>query len=165
MAKTIEKAMLGLLMVFVIGMGSLLVSAAVTNKSPTGFLSSIQVADSGDGTTLQISEAEESAQLAPLAKITKEEAIAAAMTYSTGTVIDAELDNEDGNLVYSIEMDYNQNVFDVKVDAGNGVVLKIETDDVNDMEENDGAETEQGSDFEQDGIDHQFEGDEGDHED
>ena len=167
MVKTMEKALFGVLMVLILGIGSVFVSAAATNTNPMDWVSSIRVADSGNDNTPGISEAEESAQLAPLAKITQDEAISAAMNSRSGNYIAAELDNENGNVVYSIEMDNNGEIFDVKVDAGTGKVLKVESDNEDGPEEKEGAETEseEDSDFEQDGIDHQFEGDEGDHED
>jgi len=167
MAKTMEKAIFGLLMVFVLGIGSVLVSAAVTNTNPVDYISSIRIADSGNDNTPGISEVVESAQLAPLAKITQDEAIGAAMSSTSGNYLAAELDNENGNVVYSIEMDNNGKVFDVKVDAGTGKVLKVESGTEDGPKENEGieSESEKNSDFEQDGINHEFEGDEGDHED
>ncbi len=159
MARAIEKAIFGVLMVLVLGIGSVLVSAAVTNKNPVDLVSSIRVADPGDYGLQGISETEETAQLASLARITQEEAIITALSSTQGTFIAAELDNEDGNVVYSVEVEADGNVFDVKVDAGTGAVLKIEADN------EDGPDEQEGSDAEQDGIDHQYEGDEGDHED
>jgi uncharacterized membrane protein YkoI len=172
MARTMEKVILGLLMVFVLGVGSVLVSAAVTNKSPMEFISSIRVADTGDDGALEVSEAEESAQLAPLAEITAEQAKAIALsavdTNKVGEVTDVALENEDGNVVYAVEFAKAGVETDVKIDAGNGKVLLIE-DDLTEADQ-DGPESElenneKGSDFEQDGVDHEFEGDEGDHED
>lgn len=83
----------------------------------------------------------------------------------TGTVNKVELDNENGNVIYSVEITNSKETFDVKVDAGNGKVLKVESGAEDGSEVKNSPETEKGSDFEQDGIDHQFEGDEGDHED
>ena len=46
-----------------------------------------------------------------------------------GKVIKAELENEDGYLVYGVEYARaDRQISGVKVDAGNGKVLKIETD-------------------------------------
>jgi len=72
-----------------------------------------------------MSEADEAAALAGQAKITVEEASAAALAANPGaTVVKAELDNENGALVYSVEL---SNGADVKVDAGNGAILHTET--------------------------------------
>ena len=172
MVRTMEKAIFGLLMVFVLGIGSVLVTAAVTNKNPMDFISSIRVADSGDDNTPEVSEAEESEQLAPLAKITAEQAkviaLSAVNTNDVGEVTDVKIENVDGNVVYAVEFTKAGVEIDVKIDAGNGKVLKIENDndesDVEDSLESELEENKKGSDFEQDGIDHEFEGEE-EHED
>jgi uncharacterized membrane protein YkoI len=70
-----------------------------------------------------MSEADESAALAPLATITPEQASAAAQADVPGDVQKVELDNENGSLVYSVEIGGK----DVKVDAGNGAVLHVES--------------------------------------
>jgi len=68
-----------------------------------------------------VSEADEAAALAGLATITPEQAKDAVLAANPGaTVVKVELDNENGALVYSVELD---NGADVKVDAGNGAVL------------------------------------------
>jgi uncharacterized membrane protein YkoI len=68
-----------------------------------------------------VSEADESAALAGLATITPEQAKAAALQANPGaTVVKVELDNENGALVYSVELSDGA---DVKVDAGNATVL------------------------------------------
>lgn len=56
--------------------------------------------------------------------ITAEEAQAAALTAYSGTIVQTELDDEDGQLVYSVEFDGG---VDVKVDAMTGEVLGTET--------------------------------------
>lgn len=73
-------------------------------------------------------EAGESAQLAALARISADQARAAALARIPGTVEEVELENEDGNLVYSVEVRKDGSEVDVKVDAGNGKVLHAEAD-------------------------------------
>ncbi len=74
-----------------------------------------------------MSDADEAAALQGMAAITAEEAKAAAAGASAGaTPAAVELDNENGALVYSVEM---SNGLEVKVDAGSGQVLHIEQDD------------------------------------
>jgi uncharacterized membrane protein YkoI len=69
----------------------------------------------------------EATQLASLAKIDLTQAMSAALSQVPGTVLNAALDNEDGNLVYSVEIITGPNeVKDVKVDAGNGTVLHVD---------------------------------------
>jgi len=71
-----------------------------------------------------MSEADEAAALQAKAIITSAEAEAAALTANPGTtVVKTELDNENGVLVYSVEL---SNGMDVKVDAGNGEILHTE---------------------------------------
>jgi uncharacterized membrane protein YkoI len=73
-----------------------------------------------------MSETDEAAALQGMATITAEEAKAAAAGANAGaTPVTVELDNENGALVYSVEM---SNGLDVKVDAGNGQVVHIEQD-------------------------------------
>ena len=68
-----------------------------------------------------MSEADEAAALQGKATISAADAEAAALAANPGaTVVKTELDNENGALVYSVELD---NGSDVKVDAGNGAIL------------------------------------------
>jgi len=79
-----------------------------------------------DGTQYDgMSEADEAAALAGVATITPEQAKAAALQAHPGTtVLKVELDNENGALVYGVEL---SNGMDVKVDAGNGAVLYVDS--------------------------------------
>ena len=71
-----------------------------------------------------MSEADEAATLQSKATITAKDAEAAALAANPGTtVVKTELDNENGALVYSVEL---SNGMDVKVDAGNGKILHTE---------------------------------------
>ena len=72
-----------------------------------------------------LSEADEATALGSLATITADQAKAAALQAHPGTTaLKVELDNENGALVYSVELD---NGMDVKVDAGNGAVLYVDS--------------------------------------
>ena len=94
---------------------------AATTSSPS-YQSSITVGDTGDG------EHAEAARYMELAKIDAGKAMAAAQTRVPGKVLSAALDNENGNLVYSVVITPTAGgpAQDVKVDAGNGVVLDID---------------------------------------
>jgi len=97
-----------------------------------------------------MSEAEEAAALQGQAIITAADAEAAALAANPGaTVVKSELDNENGVLVYSIELD---NGLDVKVDAGDGAVLHTEQAGNDDAEMDEAGETE-GSESEEAGAD------------
>jgi uncharacterized membrane protein YkoI len=64
-----------------------------------------------------------------LTKIDAARAMAAAQTRVPGKVLSAALDNENGNLVYSVVITpaSGGSAQDVKVDAGNGSVLHVDT--------------------------------------
>lgn len=96
-----------------------------SQDQPT-FISSIQVPPGNHGQT----KAERATYLASLAKITPEQAKAAALAQFPGaTVQKVELDNENGSLVYSVQLtDTAGKSTDVKVDAGNAKVLATEAD-------------------------------------
>lgn len=76
------------------------------------------------------SEQDEAKVLAGLAKTTADQAKAAALAQFPGaTVNKVELENENGNVVYSVQLtDKSGQGQDVKVDAGNGKVLAVEAD-------------------------------------
>lgn len=78
----------------------------------------------------EISEEQENAGLAAKAKITKEDAVKAAeAAYPDHTAKQAGIENENGCLVYEVEMsDQTGKALEVKVDAGNAKVLAAESD-------------------------------------
>jgi uncharacterized membrane protein YkoI len=73
-------------------------------------------------------EGGESERLKSLARITPEQAQASALAQVPGTVKKVEIENEDGNVVYGVEIKTANGESDVKVDAGDGRVLHIEQD-------------------------------------
>jgi uncharacterized membrane protein YkoI len=73
------------------------------------------------------SEADEAKALQGLAKVTADQAKAAALAqYPGATVSSVQLENENGSVVYSVELTHSGKAFDVKVDAGNAKVLHSE---------------------------------------
>lgn len=114
-------------------------SAAEADKTQEpAYTSSVTVAD-----TESASEADESAALAGLATITADEARDAALAAVPGTAGEVELENENGNVVYGVEItDASGASHDVKVDAGNGTVLAQEADDADDADESDEGDDE-----------------------
>ena len=160
----INKIFMSTLLLFVVLGGSVFAVSKANNTNPIDYISSITTTNNNDDSikeTVQ-SEKTEAKELEKLAKITSDEAKIAALAKVNGEVKEIELDNENGNVVYSVEILSAGITVDVKVDAGNGKVLKVETD--NESEDNE-KDTEKEDGNETDGIDHQFEGDEGDHED
>ncbi|KAB2333072.1 hypothetical protein F7731_16140 [Cytobacillus depressus] len=87
----------------------------------------------------EISDKEEQKQLEKQATITAKESESIALKEVKGQVTDTELEDEDGVVVYSVEIKGDQSQkYDVKIDAKTGKVLKVEKDDEkDDGEEND----------------------------
>lgn len=78
------------------------------------------------------------ARYAELAKISMDSAVKEALNVVSGKVIKVELENENGYLVYGVEIvKADKQIADVKVDAGNGKILKIDLDhkDKNELHE------------------------------
>ncbi|CAB3806163.1 PepSY domain-containing protein [Pararobbsia alpina] len=102
-------------------LGSAYAAGDGTTQSPA-YQSSIKVPDQRNG------ERREAAKLATLAKIDATRATSAALAQVPGTLRRVALDNENGNLVYSVEIKTASNAIkDVKVDAGNGAVVHVDT--------------------------------------
>ena len=85
----------------------------------------------------------DAAELSRMAKIPMESAIITALQKVPGSAMRAELENENGQLVYTIEVAATDHqTMDVMVDADNGLILKVDQDQQDkewkDMEENDG---------------------------
>jgi len=71
---------------------------------------------------------ENEAGFAGMAKISFDSAVKAALQAVPGKVLKAELENENGYLVYGVEIvKADRQIADVKVDAGDGKVLKVES--------------------------------------
>src|SRR4051794_6817283 len=79
------------------------------------------------GTIALPSEGDQNARYASMAKITFQQAVDAALSRQSGKLIKAELQDEDGFLVYNVEVVTPDNKrCEVKVDAGNGSVLRVD---------------------------------------
>lgn len=89
------------------------------------YTASIRVTEPQDAVETRQGENEQSeaASLQKLAKITPDAAKAAALKAVPGQVTGVALDNENGNLVYSVNIKTATGTVDVKVDAGSGRVL------------------------------------------
>jgi uncharacterized membrane protein YkoI len=112
----------GMVMAGLIALGGTFASAQQAN--PAG---SIQIKN------------EEEAGFAGMAKISMDSAINAALKEVQGKALKAELENENGSLVYGVEIaKTDHQLFDVKVDAGDGKILKVE----NDQKDKEGHERE-----------------------
>jgi uncharacterized membrane protein YkoI len=74
-----------------------------------------------------------------LAKVTSDRAVAKALDAVKGKVLKTELENENGFLVYGVEVvTADKAIVDVKVDAGSGKVLAMDQDKADDEEHESG---------------------------
>jgi uncharacterized membrane protein YkoI len=80
--------------------------------------------------TIQLQqEGEQQATYLGLAKITLQQATTIASNAQSGTISKAELQNEDGFLVYNVVVvSQDKKIHELKVDAGNGSILRIDVD-------------------------------------
>ena len=111
----------------------------------TGKIVKVEVDDEENGkeNDEEENDTQTQAELAKQAKITEEQATKTALEKVPGTVNEVELEDENGTIVYGIEVvstDGTQQ--DVKVDAQTGKIVKVEADDDENGEENDEAEND-----------------------
>jgi hypothetical protein len=78
---------------------------------------------------------ESQAEFAKYAKVAQQEAEAAALAALPGKVVKAKLDDEDGYLVWQIDVKHATGVTEVAVDAGNAKILAMEAEDDDDHED------------------------------
>jgi uncharacterized membrane protein YkoI len=111
--------------------GSLTLGGALaqTNPSPSSQPAAPAATEAGKQYEAA-NEANDAAALASQAKVTANQAKAAALARFPGaTVGQVELDDEDGVVVYSVELtDSTGKGQDVKVDATSGTVLQVQAD-------------------------------------
>lgn len=119
-------------------------AAAIVGGGVAGsLLNSSAFASNNDSNSnkVEVTDKHEQQQLEKEATITKDEAISAALKEVAGKAADTELEDEDGTVVYGVEVTDDQGKKqDVKVDAKTGKVLKVEADD---EEENEKGEKEE----------------------
>ena len=109
-----------------IGMGALgAATGTVAAAQEPAYQSSIKVGAQKD----RGGERDEAGRYADLAKLDASQAISAAQARVPGKVVRVVLENENGNLVYSVAVKPNGTadaaVQEVQVDAGNGAVLHV----------------------------------------
>jgi len=97
-----------------------------TEVHEPAFTGSVQAPAKDDS----LSDADEAKQLEPLATISVDDAATAATKAVPGNVGEVELENENGSVVYSVEITDAAGVqTEVTVDAGDGTVLSQQADD------------------------------------
>lgn len=110
-----------------LALGAALTGAAV-GLAPETPAPSALAADCGplEGT---IAVADDARVTADMARVSEDDARAAALGAVSGaSVTDIDLDEEDGFLVYEVDLVRDQTEFDVLVDAGSGQILCTEQD-------------------------------------
>ena len=96
------------------------------------------VAESGDtgirGETIRL-ERQSEADYPARTTLTFDQAVEHALERVRGTLLKVELENEDGFLVYSVEVvGADRSITEVMVDAGSGKILAMEPDETDDDE-------------------------------
>ena len=119
----------------VIGSGTLVIAIAFAGVS---------MADSDDSEihngTIRV-ERQSEAEFPSMAKISMGQAIQKALASVQGRVLKTELEDENGFLVYGVEVaTADKTIVDVKVDAGSGKVLAMERDKADDEDHDSGEE-------------------------
>ena len=103
------------------------------DPSYTGSVAAPAESEQADGQETGGSEADEQSALQALATVTPSHAEQAALAAVPGTVAETDLDNENGWVVYSVEVNGRDGtVTEVTVDAGNGAVLARQAQDASD---------------------------------
>lgn len=88
-------------------------------------------------------EQQSEAEFPSIAKISMDKAVQQALASVHGRVLKAELEDENGFLVYGVEVvTADKTIVDVKVDAGSGKVLAMERDKADDEDHNSGEDNE-----------------------
>ncbi len=79
-------------------------------------------------------------ELARYAKVTQQQAEAAALAVMPGQAVKTKLDDEDGYLVWQIDVKHARGTTEIAVDAGNAKVLAAESEENDDHEHEDSNE-------------------------
>jgi hypothetical protein len=77
---------------------------------------------------------ETQAEFAKFATVSQQQAEAAALAVQPGTVVKSKLDDEDGYLVWQVDVKHAKGTTEIAVDAGNAKVLAAEAEEDDDNE-------------------------------
>ena len=107
-------------------------SAQTTNGNQTGCNAKVEDENDAD----DANEKTNQSKYAKEAKITMAEARAIALKKVPGTILEEDLEKEDGRLQYAFDVcSENNQIFDVEIDAKTGEALKAELDDKKDNDD------------------------------
>ncbi|MHB8915429.1 MAG: PepSY domain-containing protein [Thiobacillus sp.] len=110
--------------------------AAIAANKASGY----KLPDEVKSASIKVPENTESqADFAKLARVSQREAEAAALAVQPGQVVQAKLDDEEGYLVWQIDVKHGKGTTEIAVDAGNSKVLAAEAEE-DDGNERDGHE-------------------------
>lgn len=125
------KALLAMLFSLMLVCGLATITDAQTNPDNNQKSTDKQKDDDGE-------DEEVSAEERKNVKVSAEQARRTALERVAGTVIEEELEKENGRIVYSFEIrDKDKKVFDVEVDAETGAIVNVEEEDEDDEDEDD----------------------------
>lgn len=143
-SKRTKRALVIAVPVVALSVGGTAVAFAATG-TPAPFTSAHESDHAGQDPTYQSSirtpdkdyatDQAEQAALAKLATVTPDQAKRAAVAAVPGTATTVELSNENGNVVYTVEVTTAKGPVEAAVDAGNGKVLAREAQDPNEAAE------------------------------
>lgn len=107
------------------------VTLAMTLSVGSAFASGVaKLPDEVKSSSIKLPHGTESrTQFAQYAKVSQQQAEAAALAVQQGKVIKSKLDEEDGYLVWQVYVKHARGTTEVAVDAGNGKVLAAESGD------------------------------------
>ena len=125
------KALLAMLFSVMLVCGLATISNAQTNPDQNQKSTDKQKDDDGE-------DEEVSPEERKRVKISADQARKTALERVAGTIVEEELEKENGRIVYSIEIrDKDKKVFDVEVDAENGAIVNVEEEDDDDEDDDD----------------------------
>mgnify|MGYP000336000826 CR=1 FL=1 len=122
------KILSALIIVTALGAGAAIAS------SKSGY----QLPDEVKSSSIKVPEdTETQAGFAKLARVSQQEAEAAALAVQPGQVVQAKLDDEEGYLVWQIDVKHDKGTTEISVDAGNSKELAAEAEEDDGEQEGD----------------------------
>jgi len=115
---------------------TLIVSLGVGAAVASGKAGNNKLPDEVKSASIKVPEDTESQKnFSKLARVSQQEAEAAALAVQPGQVVHAKLDDEGGYLVWQIDVKHDKGTTEIAVDAGNSKVLAAEAEEDDDERE------------------------------
>lgn len=97
----------------------------------------IKLSDEVKSSSIKVPEnTETQAEFAKFATVSQQQAEAAALAVQPGTVVKSKLDDEDGYLVWQVDVKHAKGTTEIAVDAGNAKVLAAEAEEDEEDDDN-----------------------------